>query len=94
MRPRQNGYVVVETAEEMKKADGRKILGLFNQSNMLFEIDRKGSTEPSLAEMTTKALEVLSKEGQGFFLMVEAGRIDHAAHHSRYRCCHLGYPRI
>jgi alkaline phosphatase len=30
--------------------------------------------------MTTKALEVLSKEGQGFFLMVEAGRIDHAAH--------------
>lgn len=77
---RENGYLVVETAEEMKQADGRKILGLFNQSNMLFEIDRKGSTEPSLAEMTTKALEVLSKEGQGFFLMVEAGRIDHAAH--------------
>jgi alkaline phosphatase len=75
-----NGYLVVETAEEMKQADGKKILGLFNQSNMLFEIDRKGSTEPSLAEMTTKALEVLSKEGQGFFLMVEAGRIDHAAH--------------
>ncbi len=78
---RGNGYLVVETAEEMKQADGRKILGLFNQSNMLFEIDRKGSTEPSLAEMTTKALEVLSKEGQGFFLMVEGGRIDHAAHY-------------
>ncbi len=78
---RGNGYLVVETAEEMKQADGRKILGLFNQSNMLFEIDRIGSTEPSLAEMTIKALEVLSKEGQGFFLMVEAGRIDHAAHH-------------
>jgi len=78
---RENGYLVVETAEEMKKADGKKILGLFNQSNMLFEIDRKGSTEPSLAEMTTKALEVLSKKEQGFFLMVEGGRIDHAAHH-------------
>jgi len=78
---RENGYVVVETAEEMKKADGKKILGLFNQSNMLFEIDRKESTEPSLAEMTTKALEVLSKEEQGFFLMVEGGRIDHAAHY-------------
>jgi alkaline phosphatase len=48
---------------------------------MLFEIDRKGSTEPSLAEMTAKALAVLSKREQGFFLMVEGGRIDHAAHH-------------
>ena len=48
--------------------------------NMLFEIDRKGSQEPSLAEMTTKALEVLSRDQDGFFLMVEAGRIDHAAH--------------
>jgi alkaline phosphatase len=78
---KQNGYVVVETAEEMKKAQGEKILGLFNKDNMLFEIDRKGSQEPSLAEMTTKALEVLNKDKEGFFLMVEAGRIDHAAHH-------------
>jgi alkaline phosphatase len=78
---RENGYLVVETAEEMKKTDGKKILGLFNQSNMLFEIDRRGSTEPSLAEMTVKALEILSRNKDGFFLMVEAGRIDHAAHH-------------
>ena len=78
---RQNGYVVVETAEEMKKAQGEKIFGLFNQDNMLFEIDRKGSTEPSLAEMTTKALDLLKRDPDGFFLMVEAGRVDHAAHH-------------
>lgn len=78
---RQNGYVVVETAEEMRKAEGEKILGLFNQGNMLFELDRKGTTEPSLAEMTIKALDLLSKNENGFFLMVEAGRIDHAAHH-------------
>jgi alkaline phosphatase len=78
---KQNRYVVVETAEEMKKAQGEKILGLFNPGNMTFEIDRKGSTEPSLAEMTAKAFEVLSKKEQGFFLMVEGGRIDHAAHH-------------
>jgi alkaline phosphatase len=77
----QNGYVIVETSEEMKRAQGEKILGLFNQGYMTFEIDRKGSTEPSLAEMTTKALEILSKKEQGFFLMVEGGRIDHAAHH-------------
>jgi alkaline phosphatase len=78
---KQNGYMVVETAEEMKKAQGEKILGLFNQSYMFFEIDRKNSKEPSLAEMTAKALEVLSKKEQGFFLMVEGGRIDHAAHY-------------
>ena len=78
---RGNGYLVVETAEEMEKAQGEKILGLFNLGNMLFEIDRKGSTEPSLAEMTAKAIDLLSKGQDGFFLMVEAGRIDHAAHH-------------
>ncbi len=79
---KQNGYVLVSTAEEMKNARGEKLLGLFNQGNMLFEIDRKGSQEPSLAEMTSKALDVLSKNKNGFFLMVEAGRIDHAAHHN------------
>ena len=77
---KQNGYEFVSTAEEMKKAQGEKIIGLFNQGSMLFEIDRKGSQEPSLAEMTSKALNVLSRNKSGFFLMVEAGRIDHAAH--------------
>jgi len=77
---KQNGYEFVSTVEEMKKAQGEKILGLFNPGNMLFEIDRKGSQEPSLAEMTSKALDVLSRNKKGFFLLVEAGRIDHAAH--------------
>ena len=77
---KQNGYAVAETAAEMKAAPGDKILGLFNMGNMLFEIDRKGSSEPSLAEMAGKALEVLEKNQEGFFLMVEGGRIDHAAH--------------
>jgi alkaline phosphatase len=79
---KQNGYVFVQIAEEMKGAQGEKILGLFNHGDMMFEIDRKGSQEPSLAEMTVKALEVLSKDPDGFFLMVEGGRIDHAAHHN------------
>lgn len=77
---KQNGYALISTAEEMKKVQGEKILGLFNQGNMLFEIDRKGSQEPSLAEMTSKALDVLGRNKNGFFLMVEGGRIDHAAH--------------
>lgn len=77
---KRNGYAVAETAEEMKKAKGQKILGLFNMGNMRYEIDRGDSQEPSLAEMTAKAIGVLGKDPDGFFLMVEAGRIDHASH--------------
>ncbi len=77
---RQNGFTIVGTAEEMKASQGEKVLGLFSAGNMLFEIDRKGSTEPSLKEMTVRALQILNRNKEGFFLLVEAGRIDHAAH--------------
>ncbi len=74
------GYTVVGTAEEMQKAPAGKILGLFNMGNMAYEIDRASTKEPSLAEMTTKTLDVLSRNPKGFFAMIEGGRIDHAAH--------------
>jgi alkaline phosphatase len=59
-----------------------KLLGLFEPSHMQFEADRTaaGNKEPSLAEMTTKAIAMLSKNKKGYVLMVEAGRIDHAHH--------------
>jgi alkaline phosphatase len=56
----------------------RHLLGLFEPSHMQYEHDRRG--EPSLAEMTAKAIEILGSDPQGFLLMVEAGRIDHAHH--------------
>ncbi len=70
------GFNAVET----KKAS--KLLGLFEPSHMQFEADRtaSGGKEPSLAEMTRKAIGVLSKNRKGYVLMVEAGRIDHAHH--------------
>ncbi len=58
------------------------LFGLFERSHMQYETDRekdKGG-EPSLAEMTTKAIDMLSKDEDGYVLMVEAGRIDHAHH--------------
>ncbi|HXC59589.1 MAG TPA: alkaline phosphatase [Steroidobacteraceae bacterium] len=60
----------------------RHLLGLFEPSHMQFESDRAKDPagEPSLAEMTTTAIEVLRKNRKGFFLMVEGGRIDHAHH--------------
>jgi alkaline phosphatase len=74
------GYTVVGTADELKQASDGRILGLFNMGNMSFEIDRAKTPEPSLAEMTLKTLQVLSKSPKGFFAMIEGGRIDHAAH--------------
>lgn len=77
---RAAGYAVVGTADELKAVQSAKILGLFHMGNMSFEIDRRKTREPSLAEMTGKALQVLSQGPKGFFVMIEGGRIDHAAH--------------
>ena len=60
-----------------------KLLGLFEPAHMQYEIDRAKPIypdEPSLEQMSIKALEVLRKNEKGFFLMIEAGRIDHAHH--------------
>jgi len=77
---RKAGYSVVGSASELTQAAGSKLLGLFNMGNMVYEIDRAKTAEPSLAEMTAKTLEVLAKNPKGFFAMIEGGRIDHAAH--------------
>jgi alkaline phosphatase len=77
---RAAGYAVVQTAGELQRAEGQKILGLFNAGNMAYEIDRSKTEEPSLAAMATKTLAVLSKSPKGFFAMIEGGRIDHASH--------------
>ncbi|RUS80059.1 hypothetical protein EGW08_012176, partial [Elysia chlorotica] len=57
------------------------LLGLFNQDHMMYERERNKTKEPSLAEMTAKAIQILKKNENGFFLLVEGGRIDHG-HHS------------
>ncbi|MEM7167362.1 MAG: alkaline phosphatase [Planctomycetota bacterium] len=63
------------------------ILGLFDSSHMEYEHDRTGDKggEPSLSEMTIRAIELLDRatsgSESGYLLVVEGGRIDHA-HHS------------
>lgn len=68
--------------EAVEPATTSHLLGLFEPSHMKFEADRAGDAagEPSLSEMTAKAIALLSRNPKGFFLMVEAGRIDHGHH--------------
>ena len=76
------GYTLVETAAALADADqATRLLGLFNMSHMTYMLDRApDSTEPTLAEMTTAALQHLDRNPHGFFLMVEGARIDMAGH--------------
>lgn len=59
-----------------------RLFGLFNESHMQYAADRENDIlgEPSLREMTSKAIDILDNNEEGFFLMVEAGRIDHGHH--------------
>ena len=62
--------------------DSGPLLGLFQPSHMQFEHDRPGDTggEPSLAEMTRVAISRLRDAPEGYVLLIEGGRIDHANH--------------
>lgn len=74
------GYQVVRNREGFDAVDQAPVLGLFAGSHMDYEIDRDPAQQPSLAEMTAKAIDLLKDDPDGFFLMVEGSRIDHAAH--------------
>jgi alkaline phosphatase len=71
-------YVWDQAGFDKLDSKTKRAFGLFENSHMQYEADRKD--EPSLAEMTAKAIDILGNDKEGFILMVEAGRIDHAHH--------------
>ncbi|MEQ8515446.1 MAG: alkaline phosphatase, partial [Chromatocurvus sp.] len=74
------GSVFVDTRDSLLSTSGdARLMGLFTDSHMSYEQDRPAS-EPSLTDMTLAALERLESDPDGYFLMVEGGRIDHAHH--------------
>ena len=76
------GYQYITTRDEMLSLSNSRVWGMFAGNAMAYEFDRleTAPTEPSLAEMTAKAIELLSQNSSGFFLMVEGSKIDWTAH--------------
>lgn len=82
---KRTGGAFLRSGDELEKlsaGDRRPVLGLFASDHLEYEHDRRNgeSGQPSLTQMTVKAIELLSARDKGFFLMVEGGRIDHAHH--------------
>ncbi|OMF71861.1 alkaline phosphatase [Paenibacillus peoriae] len=77
---KDQGYDFVTTPEGLKNSTSSKLWGSFSPEALAYNLDRDASKEPSLAEMTSKAIDVLSKNDKGFFLMVEGSKVDWAAH--------------
>ncbi|MEG1544240.1 MAG: alkaline phosphatase [Tannerellaceae bacterium] len=78
---KDNGYTVYKDDLKGMRADSNgKMWALFGEKEMAYDLDRDPTAQPSLEEMTRKALEKLSKDEDGFFLMVEGSKVDWAAH--------------
>lgn len=73
-------YQYVTRPEDMKQVSSGKLWGMFSETALAYDMDRDPAAEPSLAEMTQKAIDLLSQHPDGFFLMVEGSKIDWAAH--------------
>ncbi|GGW95223.1 alkaline phosphatase [Alteromonas halophila] len=80
----QNGVYLFDQAgfDGLDTETTERVFALFNESHMQYEADRENDVagEPSVADMTRAAINLLDNNDKGFFLMVESGRIDHAHH--------------
>lgn len=85
---KQQGYQLSFNRQQLQQVTSGKLLGLFAYDGMLDGISYSNSkndpkrAQPSLKEMTVKALDILSQDPDGFFLMIEGGQIDWAAHNN------------
>ncbi|KAL9649174.1 hypothetical protein ABK040_004195 [Willaertia magna] len=89
------GYQFIENTIQLNNLNNNEednhlpLLGLFANLHMKYNIDRNefNETEPTLLEMTNKAIELLNKKNEnGFFLMIEGSRIDHCGHDNDISC--------
>lgn len=78
------GYALARTRAEYDALGRLPAAALLAPSHLAYEVDRDETDQPSLADMTTRALRLLAAsadgEANGFFVMIEGSRIDHAGH--------------
>ena len=75
------GHFVTTAADLAAAPADAPLLGLFSPSHMTYMVDRDAeSSEPTLTDMTAAAVTRLAGDPDGFYLMVESGRIDHGHH--------------
>lgn len=80
------GYKVISKRSELKdlSSDTKKVWGLFSNSHLCHDINRPyfGKEQPSLAEMTSAAISILSRNPKGFFLLVEGSQVEFTSHNN------------
>jgi alkaline phosphatase len=72
------GYRIIENIAGFRALDAappRRVIGIFAWDHVSDEADRDGAAEPSLAQMSGKAIELLSRHRRGYFLLIESGQI-------------------
>ncbi|KIL42680.1 alkaline phosphatase [Jeotgalibacillus soli] len=75
------GYTIIKSRDALKKSgEMDKVIGLFTEEALATALERSRKNQPSLAEMTSSAIEILTQNKDGFFLMVEGSQIDWAGH--------------
>jgi alkaline phosphatase len=77
---RERGYLYVTDRDGLQAAKAGKLWGAFAETAMERDLDRDLRMEPSLTEMTVKALDILGRNRKGFFLMVEGSQVDWGGH--------------
>lgn len=83
---KEKGYQVARNQKEMISAPiGKPLLGVFADNSLSFTKDQQSDQKimeetPSLAVMTRKAIDILKSHPKGFVLLIEAGKVDWAAH--------------
>jgi len=83
---KNKGYQIAKSKAELKNIHpNAPVLGIFAEDALPYSIDRMSDKElekqiPTLAEMSAKAIEVLSQSKNGFVLQIESGKVDWAAH--------------
>lgn len=77
----ENGTTLIQNDKKaLMQFSGNKLWAIFEKEDVPYDIDRDTMQVPSLSQSTAKAIDVLSKNKNGFFMMVEGSKVDWAAH--------------